>query len=735
MHERNNGAAQAPLSTSGRQMSGNESNNPATSGDDVILGTSGDDILTGGAGNDQIFGGDGDDLISANGPVPGQWLFRFFDFSLSGNGIAFQIENAGSYRDTGYVSDFDVTQLANSIRGTTGNPHQFGIIYTSTLNITAGGLYRFQTRSDDGSTLQIFDADGNALDILNQNSQTLDFLDNDRAQSATTRWGEVTLDSDATYTIEIRFWERNGTESLRAEVRGPDTGGQMVDIFDSGLIGTPPEPQDLPGINNPFASGGWAVEVWDHDFSSANGQAFDIENGTLLGTGYTGDFDVTRIVNDARGTSGDPNNFGVILTSTLSVETSGLFDFRTTSDDGSTIRIFDSGGNALIWTNQPGAPRDFLDNDFHQPATTRSASLNLQAGETYTIEIRHWENQGQEVLSAGIRGPDTGDQWENLLTFDGIGTPPDIEISLGTQSPWFDLAPGDNIIDAGAGSDTIILGSGSDTILANSFGGGEGVVDTIIGFDPDRDIADLSEAFNTLSALRAAAQTEAEGLRVTLPDGAQVFFSGLTAPAQLTGTNTLVPCFTPGARIATPGGPRNVESLRPGDMVLTRDSGPQPVRWVGVRRLDAATLQEAIRLRPVLIPAGALGPDLPARDLMLSPQHRILLAGAGTHLVTGEAEVLAPARTLEGRGGIRTILPENGVRYVHILFDRHEVVTADGLPCESLYPGPAALDAFEDRTREELLTLFPMLRSGPRGPFPLARPVVNRHEALCAAFG
>jgi hypothetical protein len=81
-------------------------------------------------------------------------------------------------------------------------------------------------------------------------------------------------------------------------------------------------------------------------------------------------------------------------------------------------------------------------------------------------------------------------------------------------------------------------------------------------------------------------------------------------------------CFAHGTRIAVPGGSRAVEALRPGDLVETLDRGPQPVVWTG-QMVEAARCRRA----PVVIRAGALGSGVPARDLWLSPQHRVTLSG------------------------------------------------------------------------------------------------------------
>ena len=74
------------------------------------------------------------------------------------------------------------------------------------------------------------------------------------------------------------------------------------------------------------------------------------------------------------------------------------------------------------------------------------------------------------------------------------------------------------------------------------------------------------------------------------------------------------------------------ETLERGDLIVTRDHGLRPLAWIGRRRLSAADLHAAPNFRPVLIRAHSFGPGLPARDIRVSPHHRILTTGAATML-------------------------------------------------------------------------------------------------------
>lgn len=183
---------------------------------------------------------------------------------------------------------------------------------------------------------------------------------------------------------------------------------------------------------------------------------------------------------------------------------------------------------------------------------------------------------------------------------------------------------------------------------------------------------------------------------------------------------TFVPCFAAGTMILTDSGERAVEDLAVGDLVWTRDHGFQPVRWSGRRRLIAAELAANPRLRPIRIRAGALGPDRPARDLTVSPQHRVLVRSQIALRMFSAPELLIAARQLTGMPGIDEATDADSVTYVHLLFARHEVLMSNGAETESLYPGPQAIAGLGEAAAE-IFALFPELRDDPVA-IPPARP-------------
>ena len=182
-----------------------------------------------------------------------------------------------------------------------------------------------------------------------------------------------------------------------------------------------------------------------------------------------------------------------------------------------------------------------------------------------------------------------------------------------------------------------------------------------------------------------------------------------------------VPCFVAGTMIRTARGEVPVDRLQIGDLVLTRDDGLQPVRWIGTRVVPAEG-----KMAPVRIAANTLGDH---GAVSVSPLHRVLVRNAHAELLYGSSEVLVAARDLiDGRA----ITQVNGgmVQYVHLLFDRHQVVWSNGLLSESFLPGPQTTGSFEQDMVEELRAIFPSLDPATGAGYgPAARPSLKRYEA------
>ena len=135
-----------------------------------------------------------------------------------------------------------------------------------------------------------------------------------------------------------------------------------------------------------------------------------------------------------------------------------------------------------------------------------------------------------------------------------------------------------------------------------------------------------------------------------------------------------------------------IEDLKIGDKILTRDDGPQPVRWIG-----HTTLRAVGEFAPVVIKAGTLHNE---RDLLLSPDHRIFVYQRLDRLGAGRNEVLVKVRHLING---ETVFQQDGgfVDYFQLLFDEHQIIFAEGIAAESLLIDPRTRAAIPDEVSEK----------------------------------
>jgi len=302
-----------------------------------------------------------------------------------------------------------------------------------------------------------------------------------------------------------------------------------------------------------------------------------------------------------------------------------------------------------------------------------------------------------------------------------------------------DGGAGDDSLDGGTGNDTVLGGAGNDTVRVTD---GIDVIDT----GDDRDTIVLVDGQNSIGTFIDGGEggddfdtldlRDAGPRRIAYdsdnPENGTIFWRD--ADGNEIGTTRFenierVICFTPGTLIATPRGEIPVEDLREGDRVITRDNGIQQIRWAGKREMSAADFTLNPHLRPVLIKRGALGNGLPERDMMLSPNHRVLVANDSTSLYFDEREVLVAAKHLVSSQGVMQV-QSAGTTYHHVLFDRHEVVLSDGAWTESFQPGDYSLKGLGNAQRTEIFEIFPELReeAGVES-YGAARRTLKKHEA------
>lgn len=341
-----------------------------------------------------------------------------------------------------------------------------------------------------------------------------------------------------------------------------------------------------------------------------------------------------------------------------------------------------------------------------------------------------YTNEGTVYLDEGNDFLDAGDA---TLRFDAYGGDGRDTMRAGIGDDSLFGGDGDDSIDGGGGNDTIDGGDGADVL---SGGGGRdvfiaGAGDTVFGGEggDDFDTLDLRPlgAFGRTSIVYGGGDDE-DG-RVDILDGS----GSVTGSFDFSGIEAIirgaVPCFTPGTLIVTNRGDCLVEDLAPGDMVLTRDDGFCPIRWIGRREVSEAELLLSPRFQPVLISQGALGNNLPLRDMRVSPQHRMLVTGTRAEMMFGEYEVLVPAIHLINDGTVRRCTQKT-VTYLHVLFDQHQIICGDGAWSESFQPGDMVLRSMNKEQCEELFALFPELDTeNVQSVYPAARMSLKAHEA------
>lgn len=330
--------------------------------------------------------------------------------------------------------------------------------------------------------------------------------------------------------------------------------------------------------------------------------------------------------------------------------------------------------------------------------------------------------QGQDLVFGGdgndvLYGGDTPGNISVDSLYGGAGD--DTFIGVGNQDVW----------DGGSNDDTFIVENTGENFNNIYVTGGEDAdgndIDTL-------DITQLRAAYPNLEIIYEEGGPGLENGRVlikTEPGGRELGRITYTGIEEFGGFLNPI-CFTPGTMIATARGEVAIETLRAGDRVFTRDNGIQEIAWIGSRTLSAAEVLRAPQFAPVLVRAGSLGPNLPAQDLLLSPNHRVLMTSARAALYFEESEVLAAAKHLTRIDGVDKVRAATGVTYIHMMFAQHQVVLSNGAWTESFQPGDYSMNGLGRAQRDEIVALFPELATAPGlATYGAARKLLKKHEA------
>lgn len=221
------------------------------------------------------------------------------------------------------------------------------------------------------------------------------------------------------------------------------------------------------------------------------------------------------------------------------------------------------------------------------------------------------------------------------------------------------------------------------------------------------------------TAITAVGGPAAGAVSVNIPPAAgqsiQFDVYGNRVDGDLTRGSSVI-CLTRGTLIGTPDGDRLIEDLTVGDLVTTYDNGDQPIRMIHKRTVSGCDYTRNRALWPVCLQAGSLGFGLPRRRLWVSPQHRMLYSHIRIPLMFGEEAVFVRAKSLAAHfEQVYVDSSLDAVTYYHLVFDRHEVIYAEGAATESFHPGPEGIANLDAEARIELFTLFPALRFGTQG--------------------
>ncbi|MBD3802757.1 MAG: Hint domain-containing protein [Thioclava sp.] len=738
--------------------------------DDIILAGDGNDTVYAGAGNDSVDGGDGNDLLygeggndTINGGAGNDTIWG--DGNTSGGPVADPVSQTVDWGDLhGYCGTLtDQTVDLGDTKVTFDFTSQdFGAtakFVSSTQYVAPGETF------DSNSALELYGCGGEggidptSTTVLSFSSDNPDYTG--EVQNVAFRINDIDRSDSCDDHIDVVTLSALDADGNPVDITITPSGNQTVTDNGDGTYTITAGDQDTGYLGPDDAIGSVLVEIADPTakitIAYANGGATDqkititdIQCETVPvfdGTGEPGDDSLDGGLGDdviygqggndtLAGREGNDDLYGGdgddYLSGGAGDDTLHGGDGNDTLDagqDGDTL-YGDAGDDRLL-----GGPReDLLDGGEGNDTLIGGNAADSMIGGAGNDSAEG--NDGNDV----IFGEDDDDWISGGNGNDTLDGGIDDDTLMGDA--------GDDSLLGGDGSDSLDGGTGSDTLL-----GGTGADYAFGGDDRDFFFVDAPEngAGDTLDGgeggddwdtldLRGAGPLRVDSY-MTDPTTYAGTVSFLDGDGNVTGTlafsnmEQIIPCFTPGTLVATPKGEVPVELLREGDKVLTRDNGIQEIRWAGRADMTREQLSRAPHLKPVLIRAGSLGNDLPERDMLVSPNHRMLVANDMTALYFEEHEVLVAAKHLVANEGVSTV-ETLGTSYLHFMFDRHEVVLANGSWTESFQPGDQALGGLGNAQRQEIFELFPDLQTEKgRSDYHAARKTLKRHEAAVLLRG
>lgn len=379
---------------------------------------------------------------------------------------------------------------------------------------------------------------------------------------------------------------------------------------------------------------------------------------------------VTRVSTDAGGNGGNDASSDPVF-----------------SADGGSV-LFTSSASDLVSGDSNGVGDVFVKNLATGAIEIVSATTGGAAsdGDSFSVAV---SSDGEHVAFVSMAG--------DLATGATAGTG---QVYVKTLAGTAATTPALNatVADTGSGADTTVSGrfyftdadvGDAHTLLVTPNAGSHGTLTATIVTDSTGGVTGEVGWTYTVThaelAGLAAGSTEHEIFSVTIDDGTGAVLTETVDVA------VQAVCFCAGTLIATPTGDRAVEDLAAGDLVLTHDGGVAPIRWLG-RQTVSTRFADPLRVLPIRIRAGALGDGLPRRDLLVSPDHALLIDDVLVH-----AGALVDGTTIVRERDV----PEVFV-YRHVELADHALILAEGVPAETFIDNVDRL-AFDNWAEHEAL--------------------------------
>jgi hypothetical protein len=136
-------------------------------------------------------------------------------------------------------------------------------------------------------------------------------------------------------------------------------------------------------------------------------------------------------------------------------------------------------------------------------------------------------------------------------------------------------------------------------------------------------------------------------------------------------------------------------------------------------------------LAPVCLRPRAIGPMMPQRDLLVAGDHRLLIPGYRLTDQPDTAAALIPAREIAGTSDAAFVDRTRGdMTFYNLVFDTHEVFTANGMPVESFLITEDALDLVPADVRARIGAALPEVAGRAEPHRALGYPVAGRESYL-----